>query len=239
MGCTAHVLFHQPHTAAGLEVETARIEADALADDRDSRIARLTPFEFNEARRSVRGGSGADRSDERIAFVEIVAGCYAYFCGTPLPFLSRSSFQLGGPEISGWRVHEIANERRRISQPYCLIDLRRFPCHEDARTTLRLFLFGTIVVEAVLREEPAERGSAGLAVRKLVSPFGQALAEFRKAPRGERAGILDRAHHLEISSARKERERKGVSAVEAMGIEQGPILGWPTFQPRREAVFVD
>ena len=52
VGGAAHVLLHQPHAARRLEVEPAAVEADALADDRDPRIAGLAPFELDQPRRA-------------------------------------------------------------------------------------------------------------------------------------------------------------------------------------------
>ncbi len=45
-----------------------------------------------------------------------------------------------------------------------------------------LVLLRAIGVEAMLGEQPAERGRTGLALRKLVCPFGQALTELGEAP---------------------------------------------------------
>ena len=53
VGRAAHVLLHQPHAGGRLEVEPAAVEADALADDRDARIARACP---------IRARSGAARA---------------------------------------------------------------------------------------------------------------------------------------------------------------------------------
>ena len=69
----AHVLLHQPHAGARLDVEPARIEADALADDRDPGMAPVAPFELDQPRLAARRGGGADRGDHRIAFVERLA----------------------------------------------------------------------------------------------------------------------------------------------------------------------
>jgi hypothetical protein len=51
VSCAAHVLLHQPHSARRLDVEPAAVEADTFADDRDSRILRVAPFELNQSRR--------------------------------------------------------------------------------------------------------------------------------------------------------------------------------------------
>ncbi len=44
----AHVLFHQPHAGAGLDVEPACVEGDALAVQRDFRMFLVAPDEACE-----------------------------------------------------------------------------------------------------------------------------------------------------------------------------------------------
>ena len=62
-GGAAHVLLHQLHAARRLDVEAARIESDALADQRHLGRVGAPPDEVDEARRL--GGGAADRMNER------------------------------------------------------------------------------------------------------------------------------------------------------------------------------
>ena len=50
----AHVLLHQPHAGRRLDVEPAGIEADALADDGEPRMALVAPFELDQPRLAAR-----------------------------------------------------------------------------------------------------------------------------------------------------------------------------------------
>ena len=62
-GGAAHVLLHEQHAARRLDIETAGVEADALADERHQRRALAPPRQVDEARRARAGA--ADRMDHR------------------------------------------------------------------------------------------------------------------------------------------------------------------------------
>jgi hypothetical protein len=49
-GRATHVLLHQQHAARWLDVETARVEADALADERQFGMRWIAPDEVDESR---------------------------------------------------------------------------------------------------------------------------------------------------------------------------------------------
>src|SRR3546814_3693764 len=59
-----HVLVHQQHRRAWLDVQAAGIKADALADDGDAGVRVITPFRVQDARFAARRGGAADGCDE-------------------------------------------------------------------------------------------------------------------------------------------------------------------------------
>ena len=69
----AHILLHDPHSAGRLDVKPAAVEGNALADDRDARMARVAPFEFDQTRRMFARRRPADGVDQRIAAFERIA----------------------------------------------------------------------------------------------------------------------------------------------------------------------
>ncbi len=63
----AHVLLHQRHVVAGLDVEAAGVEADALADQRHLRVRRVAPGDVEKARRPLTAMPTAWTSGKRSA----------------------------------------------------------------------------------------------------------------------------------------------------------------------------
>ena len=47
----AHILFHQPHIIAGLQVEAASVERHALADQSELRVFFISPAQLHDPRR--------------------------------------------------------------------------------------------------------------------------------------------------------------------------------------------
>src|SRR4029453_17472984 len=110
---SAHVLLHDEHAARRLDVEAPRVEADALADQRDHRSAggapRAVPPEVDEPRGPVAGA--ADRMDHREALGEEIVADDARYAGTvTLGELAGGILQLLRPQVAGRRVDEIAPE---------------------------------------------------------------------------------------------------------------------------------
>src|SRR5262249_56057875 len=105
-GRPAHVLLHVEHAALGLDIEAARIEAHALADERDLGMARLAPGEIDEAR-SARGGA-ADRVNEgKILLEQVLADDRAHLAAVARSERARRRFELGWPAIVRRRLAEI------------------------------------------------------------------------------------------------------------------------------------
>jgi hypothetical protein len=108
-GRAAHVLLHVEHAAFGLDVEAARIEAHALADERDLGMAHLAPGEIDEAGRA--GGRAPDRVDKRkILFQQIVADDRAQLSPVALRESAGGCFEFGRAHVVRRRVDEIAGE---------------------------------------------------------------------------------------------------------------------------------
>ena len=194
---------------------------------------------ISRGRAPVRSGP-PDRGDQWIAFVEILAGGHSDLGAEPLGLLANRLLELGGTEVAGRRVDEVADERRRLGKPDGRIDPCRFGGEQHARSAFRFVLLRAIGVEAMLGEQPAERGRTGIALRKLVLPFGQALAELGQAPGRELARIGHRRDDFELFAFARQ-DDVGVTGlpVEALRLHQGAILGRAGFRPILEARLVD
>ncbi len=105
----AHVLLHIEHAGVVLDVETAGVEADALADQRDLRIAVLAPGQIDQPRRAR--GAGADRMHQREILRERIAAGDLNLCAVLLGQCAGGVFQFGRSHIVGRRVDEIARQR--------------------------------------------------------------------------------------------------------------------------------
>ena len=180
----AHVLLHQPHARRRLEVEPARIEADALADDRDPRMAPVAPFQLDQPRRAAGARGAADRGDHRIALVERLAGGDRRLGAARLGERAGRRLQLGRAEVAGGRVDEVADQEGRFGDQHGLLDPRRLVGQQHARALAAVLLL--VAVEAILAEQPAEHRRAGPAARHPVAALGQALRRLGEAP-GRRA----------------------------------------------------
>src|SRR6185503_2394371 len=110
IGGTAHVLLHDEHARCRLDVETAGVETNSLADKGDGRRTPRPPAQVDQARRTLRRGRPADGMDHREAGYERLAG-NAGDAGTILPrHRPNRGFELAGTQVARWRVDEIAGE---------------------------------------------------------------------------------------------------------------------------------
>src|SRR6185369_13426517 len=215
----------------GLEVETAAVEADALADNCDTRVAGLSPFELDEARSPLRRGRGSHGRDQRIAGGELIAGRHPDLGAATVGLIANGLFEFGRTEVGRRRVHEIADERGGFGQPHGLLDLRRFAGEQHALSALGLVRLRSIFVEAMLREQPAERRNAWMALSELVRAIGQRLSQLRQAPWREVTRRLYGAEDFEIVAARQDHESEGRFCVEAMRFDEAPIIGGARLEP--------
>src|SRR5262249_25324567 len=146
------VLLHVEHAALGLDVEAARIEAYALADERDLGMARLAPGEIDEAR-GTRGGA-ADRVNERkICLEEVIADDRAHLGAVALRQRACRRFEFGRPEVVRRRVDEIARKRDAVDDAGEILAV-------DVAGQLELHLFPVLLAvagEAVCAEREGGR----------------------------------------------------------------------------------
>ena len=100
--------------------------------------------------------------------------------------------------------------------------------------------FDRYVSKRCWAEQPAERRRPGFALRQLVRPFGQALAELGQAP-GRQLAASATAETTSNSSPLRGRRTKAKPGlpVEAMRLQQRAILRRAGFRPALEARLVD
>ena len=107
MGGPAHILLHDAHTVAGLDVEAAGIEGDALAADRDFGRAGRAPFQHQEARGF--DGGAADGMDHRVVFLDQGVPHHGGDAGAvALAQGGHAGVDLFGAHIGGGRVHKVS-----------------------------------------------------------------------------------------------------------------------------------
>ena len=185
VGGAAHVLLHQAHRGGRLDIEAAGVEAHALADDGEAGMRGVAPGEFDQAGCTLRRGGDADRVDHRIV------------AGQRLPLRHRDlraeaagefgdfMFQLGGAEIAGRGVDQIADLRGGRRDAHGFLDMRGVAGQEDA---LPGRLAGLVAGEAILAEQPAERGGTGVDPLRSVDALRQYLRKSGKCPGRVRIG---------------------------------------------------
>ncbi len=121
----AHVLLHPAHAVGGLDVETARVEADALADDDEVR-AFLAPGQFRETRGAM--ARAADRMDRReIILQQRVADPFAVLRTAGLAEVAHRAQSSSGPMSSVGVVDQITRpvrgfDKRRDRSDHGCID---------------------------------------------------------------------------------------------------------------------
>ena len=150
----AHVLFHQQHRRRRLEIEPARIEAHALADDRHAGVFRIAPFEFDHARGMGAAGGAADHVDhrefafQRIALGDVKRGAVRFGQA------GGDRFEFGRTHVFGRGVDQIADQFGRGGLGQRGGDRLGVLGQQDARAIVGRV--GAVTVEAVLPGGPAE-----------------------------------------------------------------------------------
>ena len=178
--------------AGRLEVEAAAVEADALADDRDARMPGLP--HSSSIRRGARSAvaAAADRGDQRIAARRARRRAVTRTCAPErLAIVARrpASSSAGPRSAAGVltrsRTRAVASARRTVAS------IRAgFAGQQDARPAFGLVGLRAVSVEAMLGEQPAERGGARLARRRACRCL---RAGSRRAWRGTRATARPRS----------------------------------------------
>ena len=173
IGGSAHVLLHQQHAACRFDVEAAGIEADALANQRDFRVACLAPAKIDQAWRN--SASTTDRMDhrkillqKRIAFSN---GNIGFVLGRQ--FTGRI-FESIWSHIVGRRVDEIAHQHNRRGDAADFRFVHAIGQSEADRLAIGL----AITRKTISAHQEAENGKGRLIDRAFDMPVS-----FRKAAR--------------------------------------------------------
>ena len=145
---SAHILFHQPHADRALDIEPARIEHHALANNGDAWVAFVTPFKLNQPWRIVARRRHADSVDQRIAGLQFMPLSDMQFTFVGLGEPCRFGLQLLRPKIDGRAVDHVPHQRRRLCLTNGIFNPPRLARQQDARA-LQLG-FAAIFVKAIL-----------------------------------------------------------------------------------------
>ena len=180
MGRATHVLLHQQHPAARLDVQAAGIEADALADDCDLRVLFIAPVQFDHARRVAARGGAADPVDHRKAALQSVAAGYLELGAVGLGDQLRLVLQLGRAHVLRRGVDQIADQGNGGGFGQNGVDRLDVLRQKHARPFLAWF--GEIAVKAVLAGHPAEQGRARFTPGAAVGSGGQDFGQLGHAP---------------------------------------------------------
>ncbi len=144
-------------------------------------MLRLAPFELDQPGSTLGRRGAADGGDQRIALRQLVARGDSHLGAEALRLGPDGSLQLGGPQVGGRGVDQVADERGSLGKAHRLVDARGLGGQQYSRPALGLLLRAE-VAKLVLREQPAERRLARLARCELVGALGQAGAQFRETP---------------------------------------------------------
>ncbi len=144
-------------------------------------MIRIAPDELDQPRRPIACGGAADGMDHRIMLGEVVILDDRHLGAMRAARRRDRIGQLLGPHVAGRRIDQIAHQSGRACQCRRLVDPRRIRGKQHAGTC-RLGLLA-ITVEAVLREEPAERRVARSAFGQAIGALGQAADNVGELPR--------------------------------------------------------
>ncbi len=144
--------------------------------------------------------------------------------------LLDGGLQLRRPHVVGRRVDQIADQRYRARQRHRLVDPRRIGAQQD--TPLRGLAAAAVAVEAVLREQPAERGRAGRAFGQAVGAVGKFGGDRGEIPWAGIFGLRQHSAPLVALVAGDQREFAGLAVeagrrrcrAEALGLRRHPFV---------------
>ena len=143
-------------------------------------IGRIAPCQLDQARRALARGGAADGVDHRIAFGQRIALHDGEARAAIVGDLLGRGGEFGRAQVGGGRIDEIAHQRDRLGEPHRLVDPRGIGGQQDAlRDRLGI---AAVAIEAVVGEQPAERGGAGIAIGEADSALGQARRPRRRDP---------------------------------------------------------
>ncbi len=157
----AHVLFHQLHIGGRFQIESAGIEADALADQRHARRPGPAPNQVDQSRRASGRRRAADRVHGRIAFFEQgVADDLGHARAVAAGERARGGGQIGRTHVVGRNIDEIAHQVGRLGGARDRSAIGGLRPDENGAVRF-LPAVAAIAVERVGRERPAERQGIG------------------------------------------------------------------------------
>jgi len=140
----------------------------------------VAPLQLDETRRPLRGGGPADGGDHRIAFVQSRAGGDRDFAAALGRDFAHRRLELGGAEVAGGHVDQLADQVDGLGEARHLLDPRRLRSEQHPRPGLALGLL--VALEPILGEQPAERRRAGRPALKPVFALRQGLGRPGEAP---------------------------------------------------------
>lgn len=149
----------------------------------------------------------------------------------------RLRLQLGGAEVVGAGVDQVADQQRGRRLSHHIVDPRRVAGQQDTRAFATLVL--AVAGEAVLRDEPAERRRAGLAAVEAVAAGGQHLGQLGQAPGGEFACVRNDTHHRPVLGTLAGKNGVGKARrLQPLRGDRGAMAGWLLPEPRVEPLRV-
>jgi hypothetical protein len=207
-GCAAHVFLHFEHRLARLEIEAARIEADALADERDLRRGLVAPAQIDQAGRAIARPS--HKVNGRVVVAEQIVACDHVRCrAVGMRCAARGLGEMLGAHVLRRRVDQVTREKHALREALDLGPVGVLRPRERRRCALRLL----VLREGVGTERPAERdvgGGCSILGVEHVLPLGQ--CHWQVGERVDRGTFGRRRNHGRRTAvgAGQERERARV-----------------------------
>ena len=196
-------------------------------------------MEFDQAGRALSRGALPNCGDHRKALFERVAGGDGQLGAMVRGQAGCRLLKLGRAHVGRGRIDQVAHFGGGRRKADVAVDLGGLGGEQDARAAFGRVV-GFVAGEAVLAEQPAQRGGANLAIGQPVMAGGKRLAEPREAPWGKRGGIGDRRDDLKrVTGTGQDRELAGFLAVEIGRREQRSSRLGLVFEPFGDAVLVD
>jgi hypothetical protein len=174
MGGSAHVLLHQRHAAGGFQVQSARVEAHALADQAQQWRVLVPPVQFDQTRRPA--GCAADGVDGRkIAGQQLLADDDLDLGAEGVGLPGDRVGQVGRPHVLGRRIDQVTHQVLRLAQgAHVICDV----CvQQQQRPRLAV---GFIALEAIAGQAPTQGGLQALLAGPVTLEPVHALGQNRR-----------------------------------------------------------
>ena len=153
----AHVLLHQAHVAARLEIQAAAVEANALANQRHFRRVAVAPAQVDQTGRRSAGGTHRVNGVHAAAR-QFVAGRRLHNRAVARGKPPGGGFQVVRQHVRRWRIDEIAAQRNRRQ----LVQHLSIRHQQASRLALRLGLVAGVAIGA---QAPSQGKPTRLVVR--------------------------------------------------------------------------